>query len=86
VGISANETLQLMGDLDARNGGPARLHTTFRLRAEGGGSVLRLEEAAFGRVDDRVRTSLQKGWNILLGGCLKVFVETGAPPAEWPAM
>jgi len=75
-----------MGDLDARNGGPARLHTQFHLRSEGSGTVLRLEEPAFGRVAEKTQASLAKGWKILLGGCLKVFAETGAPPATWPHM
>jgi uncharacterized protein YndB with AHSA1/START domain len=86
IGLAENELLQTMGDLDAKNGGPARLHTTFRLRAEGKGTVLRLEEQAFGCVDERVKRSLELGWKTLLDGCLKVFVETGKPPAEWPAM
>lgn len=85
VGVARNELLQLMGDLDASYGGPARLHTTFRLRANGKGTVVRLEECAFGRVAEKTRDSLAKGWNVLLGGCLKVFAETGAPPREWPA-
>ncbi len=85
VGLVGNELLQLMGDLDAKNGGPARLHTAFRLRAEGKGTVIRLEEQAFGRVDEKTCTSLEKGWRILLDGCLRVFVETGRPPPRWPA-
>jgi len=80
VGIAKNELLQLMGDLDAKFGGPARLHTLFRLRAEGNGTVLRLEECAFGKVDEKVKGNLASGWKTLLGGGLKVFVETGAPP------
>jgi uncharacterized protein YndB with AHSA1/START domain len=85
VGVAREESLQLMGDLDARNGGPARLHTLFRLRASGGSTVVRLEECAFGRVTDKTRASLSKGWEILLRGCLKVFAETGKPPPHWPA-
>ncbi|MCK6459242.1 MAG: SRPBCC domain-containing protein [Planctomycetes bacterium] len=85
AGVTENELLQLWGDIDSRHGGPARLHTTFRLRAEGNGSVLRLEECAFGKVDEKLRKSLEKGWRILIDGCLKVFVETGKPPREWPA-
>jgi uncharacterized protein YndB with AHSA1/START domain len=84
AGVAENELLQLFGDLDAKYGGPARLHTTFRLRAEGKGSVLRLEECAFGKVDEKVRKSLETGWKILLEGCLRVFVETGAAPRTWP--
>jgi uncharacterized protein YndB with AHSA1/START domain len=84
--IARNETLQLFGDLDARYGGPARLHTLFRLRPEGKGTVVRLDETAFGRVDEKTRGHLARGWEILLGGCLKVFAETGAPPADWPPM
>lgn len=80
VGIAKNELLQLMGDLDAQFGGPARLHTLFRLRAEGTGTVLRLEESAFGKVDEKVKGNLASGWKTLLDGRLKVFVETGAPP------
>jgi len=86
IGVAENELLQLMGDLDARNGGPARLHSTFRLRAEGKGSVLRLEECAFGKVEEKTRENLGKGWKILLDGCLKVFVETGKPPPAWPGV
>jgi len=86
IGLVENELLQLMGDLDANNGGPARLHTTFRLRGEGKGTVVRLEECAFGRVDEKVKKSLEAGWKILIDGCLRVFAETGAAPAEWPPM
>jgi uncharacterized protein YndB with AHSA1/START domain len=84
VGIARHETLQLMGDLDERNGGPARLHTVFRLRAAGASTVVRLEECAFGQVGEKTRASLAKGWEILLRGCLKVFAESGKPPREWP--
>jgi len=86
TGLAKHELLQLMGDLDATYGGPARLHTTFRLRADGDRTVVRMEECAFGRVDEKTRANLASGWKILLEGCLKVFAETGAPPAEWPKM
>ncbi len=86
MGVVKNEMLLLVGDVDTRNGGPARIHTTFRLRAEGKGTVLRLEECAFGKADEKMRKSLGSGWAALLGGCLRVFVETGAPPREWPAV
>lgn len=86
TGVARNELLQLMGDLDSSYGGPARLHTTFRLRADGDRTVVRLEECAFGRVTEKTRVNLAKGWDVLLRGCLKVFAETGKPPAAWPAM
>lgn len=86
AGVAKNELLQLVGDLDAKNGGPARIHSVFRLRAAAEGSVLRLEECAFGKVDDAQRKSLETGWKVLLGGCLKVFAETGAPPGTWPGI
>jgi uncharacterized protein YndB with AHSA1/START domain len=78
--VAEGELLQLWGDLDQKHGGPARLHTTFRLRAEGKGTVLRLEECAFGKVDEKVKTSLSEGWTLLLGQWFRTFVETGAPP------
>lgn len=80
AGVAEGEFLQLWGDLDAAHGGPARLHTTFRLRAEGRGTVLRLEECAFGNVIADLSKTLQEGWKLLLGEWFKVFVETGAPP------
>jgi len=86
MGVAKNEMLLLVGDLDTRHRGPARLHTTFRLRAEGKGTVLRLEECAFGQVDETMRKSLAAGWQVLLDGCLRVFAETGAAPREWPGM
>jgi uncharacterized protein YndB with AHSA1/START domain len=78
--VAEGECLQLYGDLGTKHGGPSRLHTTFRLRAEGKGTVLRLEECAFGKVDEKVKASLSDGWKLLVGQWFKTFVETGAPP------
>ncbi len=86
MGVVRNEMLLLVGDVDTRHGGPARIHTTFRLRAEGKRTALRLEECAFGKVDEKMRKSLETGWRVLLDGCLRVFAETGAAPREWPGM
>jgi hypothetical protein len=58
----------------------------FRLRAEGKGTVVTLDECAFGKVDDKGKASLQQGWKLLLEGCLRVFAETGAPPRPWPGI
>lgn len=85
TGLVRNELLQLSGDLDVQHG-PARILTTFRLRRDGERTVLRLEEAVFGRVTERTKSSLAAGWRVLLEGCLKVFVETGAAPPAWPSM
>lgn len=85
TGLVREELLQLCGDLDVRHG-PARIQTTFRLEPRDGRTLLRLEEAVFGRVTEKTRESLAAGWRILVEGCLKVYVESGAPPAEWPSM
>lgn len=83
TGILRNELLQLSGDLDLHHG-PARLQTTFRLEDLGGRTRVTMEESAFGRTPEKLKQDLAAGWRVLLEGCLKVFVETGAPPSEWP--
>ncbi len=83
TGLSTGKHIQLAGDMDA-NYGPARIQTTFRIQPRDGGCTLRLEECLVGRVDESTSKSLGGGWQTLLGGCLKVFAETDAPPAEWP--
>lgn len=79
-----SERMTWMGDLDLKHG-PARLQTSFRLEAVAGGTRLHLLECAFGRLPAKLRDDMAGGWQLLLGGCLKVFAETGSRPEPWPS-
>lgn len=74
-GIKAPQVLQLAGDLFPEFGGPARLLTTYTLKAEGAATVLRLVDCAYGVIGEQLKGSLESGWKTLLQDSLKPYVE-----------
>jgi len=79
VGIKENELLLTAGELFPEYGGPARLLTTYTLRADGDGTILRLRDCAFGAVGEKLAKSLDSGWKTLIAGALKPYVEGTKP-------
>ena len=75
--VDPPRAIQLAGHLTAQFGGPAHTHLRITLDPRGkSGTLLRLSETAFGRVDDKLKRQLHEGWMLLLGEGLKRFVET----------
>ena len=77
IGVKPNEELRLSGELFPDFGGPARMQGTWTLRADGDGTMLRLDERVFGQLSDTAAASLTSGWKFLFDQCLKPYVETG---------
>jgi uncharacterized protein YndB with AHSA1/START domain len=75
VGIKENELLLTAGELFPEYGGPARLLTTYTLKADGEGTILRLRDCAFGAVGEKLAKSLEAGWKTLIADSLKPYVE-----------
>jgi DNA-binding transcriptional ArsR family regulator/uncharacterized protein YndB with AHSA1/START domain len=79
IEVDPPRVLQLAGHLTAAFGGPANTHLRLTLESRGkGGTLLRLSEHAFGRVDDKMKAELHQGWTLLLAKGLKPFIESGA--------
>ncbi len=72
--------LELAGHLTPAFGGPATTTARLALREEGGATVVRVEDAVFGRVDEHTSPRLQEGWRTLMGSKgLKGHVEKQTP-------
>jgi uncharacterized protein YndB with AHSA1/START domain len=77
--------LELAGHLTPAFGGPATTTARLTLKAEGERTVVRVEDALFGRVDEHTVPRLREGWRALLGsGGLKSYVETPSPSGRGP--
>jgi uncharacterized protein YndB with AHSA1/START domain len=77
--VQPPEVLELAGYLTPAFGGPATTTARVSLRAEGTSTVVKVEEAVFGRVDEHTVPRLREGWRSLLGGGLKAHVERSQP-------
>jgi hypothetical protein len=77
--VQPPEVLELAGSLTPAFGGPATTMARLSLRAEGTATVVKVEEAVFGRVDEHTVPRLREGWRTLLGGGLKAHVERRQP-------
>ena len=75
VGVEAPRRLQLSGDLFPAYGGPGHLFTTFTLEPVKGGTRLRLEEVAFGRVHAKTGRALRDGWRTIFEKHLRPWAE-----------
>jgi uncharacterized protein YndB with AHSA1/START domain len=68
--------LELTGHLTPAFGGPAVTTARITLKEDGDKTVVRVEDATFGRVDEHTVPRLREGWRTLLGaGGLKSHVE-----------
>jgi uncharacterized protein YndB with AHSA1/START domain len=72
--------LELAGHLTPAFGGPATTTARLTLKEEGGATVVRVEDAVFGRVDEHTGPRLREGWRTLMGSKgLKGYVEKQDP-------
>ncbi len=84
-GIRAPSYLQVIGDSSREWGGPNRGFMTWKLEEAEAGTVVRFEHCFFGKASDQTRDSLDAGWQLLFGKCLKQYAETGEGP-DYAAM
>jgi DNA-binding transcriptional ArsR family regulator len=75
VGMERGRSLDLVGHLAVRYGGPALTLLRLALREDAGGCVLELGDAVLGRVSDATRGSLESGWRYLFETGFKAYVE-----------
>ncbi len=71
--------LELAGHLTPSFGGPATTTARLTLTEQGGATVVKVEDAIFGRVDEHTVPRLREGWRALMGRGLKAHVERQAP-------
>jgi len=75
--VEAPGLLELAGFLTPTFGGPATTTARVTLRELGDATVVKVEEAVFGRVDENTVPRLREGWRTLMGQALKDHVEKG---------
>ena len=80
VGLDRGSFLQIVGDSSPTWGGPSRNFQTYRLSDAGAGTLLRFENAIYGRVSESTRKSLDQGWQFLFEQALKPYCESGSLP------
>ena len=80
LAIQKDESLDLVGYLNAKYGGPATTMLNVTLHAEATNrTVLRISDSLYGRVTDGLVNSLHSGWQMLFNDGLKAFVEADFP-------
>jgi len=75
IGLEPGREIRLSGELTPDWGGPARLSTRWTLKPDGDGTLVRLEEVISGRFAPETPAKMTEGWNTILGGHLRPFVE-----------
>ena len=76
LAIQKNESLDLVGYINAKYGGPAT--TMLNLTPTGvsaNRTTLRISDSLYERVSDELVNSLDSGWQALFSDGLKTFVE-----------
>ncbi len=71
--------LELAGHLTPAFGGPATTTARITLTQQGESTVVKVEDAIFGRVDEHTVPRLKEGWRALMGRGLKAHVERQTP-------
>ena len=78
IAIQSNESLDLVGYINAKYGGPATTMLNATLTEESANrTLLRISDSLYGRVSDGLVKSLHSGWQTLFSDGLKAHVETG---------
>ena len=67
--------LEMSGTLFSSFGGPGITTVRIEVEAAGKGTLFKLSDAMFGRVDRGTKRSFEEGWNELFAKALKSFVE-----------
>ena len=79
LAIEPGSSLDLIGHISPAYGGPAT--SMLRLALTSGATeaetVLRVTDALFGRLSDKIPTCAMDGWQVIFGEGLKAFVEGG---------
>jgi DNA-binding transcriptional ArsR family regulator/uncharacterized protein YndB with AHSA1/START domain len=76
--IARGEALSFAGPMGMTGAVQGVIHVT--LAAEEAGTRLSLAHSAIGEIDEATAADYGRGWEHLLNGCLKPYVETGAIP------
>lgn len=79
--VDPGKLLQVAGLGFPEWGGPSLWMGTWRLETDGDATLLRFQESAIGRIDERYVAEKEKGWNYLFAGVLKAHLEGREPPA-----
>lgn len=74
VAVVPRKSIDLVGQLASRYGGPATsmLHISLEAGPERGTTTLRLTDSVFGRIGPDLRASLTSGWEAIVGAGLLV--------------
>ena len=76
LAIQKNESLDLVGYINAKYGGPATTMLNVILSGVSATrTTLRISDSLYGRVTDDLVNSLNSGWQMLFEDGLKAFVE-----------
>lgn len=76
LAIQKNESLDLVGHINAKYGGPATTMLNLTLNSVSAKSTtLRISDSLYGRVSEDLVSSLNGGWQMLFSDGLKTFVE-----------
>ncbi len=77
LAMQTNESLDLVGYINAKFGGPATTMLNATLNADATNrTTLRISDSLYGRVTEALVNSLNSGWQLLFNDGLKSFVET----------
>lgn len=82
LGVYPHQKLEVRGDYSPTWGGPGCWIGTWTLEAEGNGTRLKFNEAAFGRVTEQYQKDKAKGWGFLYDRALRAYL-AGSEPPEW---
>lgn len=67
TGFLPPEKLLLRGEIAPPYGGPATTLVTWELIAQGEGTVMRLTDCLFGALDEKQRSAVEEGWQLIFG-------------------
>ena len=77
IAIQNSESLDLVGYINAKYGGPATTMLNATLTAKSADRpLLKISDSLYGRVSDGLVNSLSSGWQMLFADGLKAYVET----------
>ncbi len=75
--IEPKSSLSLSGFCTPEWGGPCSTLLTIKVTSDGETSIVKIDDALFGRVSEKLVSSLSSGWRQLFEVGLKAFVEAG---------